>query len=186
MRDNSTALLRRRNWSVKRSSIFANVSRILKSKANENLLRNLKPGGWLEMQDLSFPVCNDDNTLTTGHAIYKWSAYMLEASRRIHQDLDNPPKYTQWMREAGFVNVQYVPFKWPSNPWPRDKKHKTLGLWNLANTLDGLEGFTLAFFTRILGWQPEDVHLFLVGVREDTKNKQIHNYWPMWVSHQDG
>jgi hypothetical protein len=117
------------------------------------------------MQDLSFPVCNDDNTLTTDHAIYKWSAYMLEASRRIHQDLDNPPKYAQWMREAGFINVQYVPFKWPSNPWPKDKKHKTLGLWNLGNTLDGLEGFTMAFFTRILGWQPEDVHVFLVGVR---------------------
>jgi hypothetical protein len=131
------------------------------------------------MRELSLPVCNDDNTLTPEHAIYKWSALMLDASHRINQCLDNPPKYAQWMREAGFVNVQYAMFKWPSNPWPKDKKHKTLGLWSLANTLDGLEGFTMAYFTRILGWQPDDVQVFLVGVREDNKNRQLHNYYPM-------
>jgi hypothetical protein len=79
---------------------------------------------------------------------------LLEASRRINQDLDNPPKYAQWMRDAGFVNVKQVRLKCPANPWPKDKKLKTLGLWNMANALDGLEGFTMAFFTRILGWQP--------------------------------
>ena len=131
------------------------------------------------MQDLSFPVGNDDNTLTKDHAVYKWSANMLEASRKIGQDLNNPTKYAQWMREAGFVNDRYEPFKWPSNPWPKDKKFKTLGLWNLANTLDGLEGFTMAFFTRILGWESEEVQTFLVDVRKDTKDKSIHNSWPM-------
>jgi len=90
---------------------------------------------------------------------------MLEASRRINQDLDNPPKYTHWMRDAGFINVHQVLFKCPSNPWLKDKKQKTLGLWHLANTLDGLEGFTMAFFTRILGWKPEEVQVFLAGVR---------------------
>jgi hypothetical protein len=170
-------------WVFKQKFDFIHARQLHCAVEEKNMIHqaydNLKPGGWFEMQDLSFPVCNDDGTLTTDHPIYKWSAFMLEASKRIHQDLDNPPKYPQWMKEAGFINVRYEPFKWPSNPWPRDKKHKTLGLWNLANTLDGLEGFTLAFFTRILGWQPEEVHVFLIGVREDTRNKQIHNYWPM-------
>lgn len=93
--------------------------------------------------------------------------------------LDNPEKYPEWMKDAGFINVTYAPYKWPSNPWPRDDKHKTLGLWNQVNTLDGLEGFSMAIFTRVLGWTPEDVLVFLVQVRQDTKNKKIHNYWPM-------
>jgi hypothetical protein len=141
--------------------------------------RNLEPGGWLELQELSFPVRNDDMTLTQDHAIYQWSAYMLEASRKMGRDLDNPERYPQWMNEAGFINVTNVPHKWPSNPWPRDKKHKTVGLWNQANTLDGLEGFSMAIFTRVLGWTPEEVTIFLIRVREDTKNRKIHNYWPM-------
>ena len=131
------------------------------------------------MQELSLPVCNDDNTLSPDDPSYKWSELMLEASGRLNQRLDKPQSYAQWMREAGFINVQYQVFKWPTNPWPRDKKHKTLGLWSLANTLDGLEGFTMAYFTRVLGWQPEQVRVFLVGVREDNKNRQKHNYHPM-------
>ena len=131
------------------------------------------------MQELALPVCNDDNTSFPGDAIYKWSDLMLEASGRLNQRLDKPPNYAQWMREAGFINVQSHIFRWPTNPWPRDKKHKTLGLWSLANTLDGLEGFTMAYFTRILGWQPEEVQVFLVDVRDDNKNKQKHNYYPV-------
>lgn len=104
---------------------------------------------------------------------------MLEASRRIGQDLDKPSKYAQWMRDAGFTNVNQVLLKCPASAWPKEKKFKTLGMWHQANTLDGLEGFTMAFFTRILNWQPEEVHSFLVGVRGDTNNKRIHNYWPV-------
>lgn len=149
------------------------------NETNEKSPRHLQPGGWFEMVELSLPVCDDDNTMTTDHAIYKWSAFMLEASHRINKCLDNPPKYAQWMREAGFVNVHHDIFKWPNNPWPKDKKHKTLGLWSLANTLDGLEGFTMAYFTRLLGWSPEEVQVFLVQVREDNKNRRLHCYHPM-------
>lgn len=131
------------------------------------------------MQELSLPVCNDDNTSSPDDAMFKWSELMLEASGRLNQRLDKPQNYAQWMREAGFINVQHQVFKWPTNPWPRDKKHKTLGLWSLANTLDGLGGFTMAYFTRVLGWQPEEVEVFLVDVRKSNKNKQKHNYCPM-------
>lgn len=131
------------------------------------------------MQELALPICCDDDTSGPEDAVHKWSDLMLEASGRLNQRLDKPPNYAQWMREAGFVNVQVEVFKWPLNPWPRDKKHKTLGLWSLANTLDGLEGFTMAYFTRILGWQPEQVQVFLVDVRSDNKNRRKHNYCPM-------
>jgi len=142
---------------------------------------NLKPGGWLEMQELSLPVANDDSSMTPDHSVYKWTYYILEASKSIGQSFENPPHYAEWMREAGFVNVQHMVYKWPTNPWPKDKKHKILGLWTLANILDGLEGFSMALFTRVLGWQPEEVQRFLVGVRQDVKNRQIHNYYNIHI-----
>jgi hypothetical protein len=131
------------------------------------------------MQELCFPAGNDDGTNDPNNSISQWCNFMLEASRRIKQPLDNPPKYAQWMKDTGFTNVHSSLYKWPSNPWPKGKKEKTLGLWNMVNTLDGLEGFTMAMFTRVLNWQPEEVTVFLAGVRADTKNKAIHNYYPM-------
>jgi hypothetical protein len=142
-----------------------------------NVGRNLNPGGWLEMHELSIPVANDDGTMTPEHAVYKWTHYMLQSSKIVGQSLDNPPKYARWMRETGFVNVQHYVFKWPSNPWPKDDKHKLLGMWTLANILDGIEGFTMAMFTRVLGWQPAEVQRFLVDVRKDARDKSIHNYY---------
>jgi hypothetical protein len=131
------------------------------------------------MQELSFPARCDDGSNDPNNSVSQWNMHMLEASRRLGHPLDNPPHYAQWMREAGFVNVRSSLYKWPSNTWPRGKKDKTLGLWNLVNTLDGLEGFSIAMFTRVLNWQPEEVSVFLAGVRQDSKNKGIHNYYPM-------
>jgi hypothetical protein len=42
-----------------------------------------------------------------------------------------------------------------------------------------LEGFSLAVFTRVLGWKKEEVETFLVQVRNDMKNPKIHAYLPM-------
>lgn len=104
---------------------------------------------------------------------------MLEASIKMGRPLNSPPLYADWMYEAGFVNVRSSLYKWPSNTWPKGKKDKTLGLWNMINTLDGLDGFTMAMFTRVLGWTPEEVQVFLVNVRNQCKDRTLHNYWPV-------
>ncbi|MAD85599.1 MAG: hypothetical protein CL912_21775 [Deltaproteobacteria bacterium] len=131
------------------------------------------------MQELAFPGTCDDSTNPPDNAFTKWNALMLEASIKMDKPLNNPPKYAEWMRDAGFTDVHSSLYKWPSNTWPKGKKEKTLGLWNMVNTLDGLEGFTMAMFTRVLGWTPEEVQLFLVEVRRDCKDKRLHNYWPV-------
>lgn len=43
----------------------------------------------------------------------------------------------------------------------------------------GLESMSLAIFTRILGWSPEELDIFLVGVRKDMKNSKVHSYLPV-------
>lgn len=124
------------------------------------------------------PVRCDDDTLKTDSALWKWSELMLEASRKIDQGLDNPSFFESWMREAGFINVTCVQYKWATNSWPKDPKHKTLGLWHGTNLLEGLEGFSLALFTRVLGWTPQQVQVFLVKVRAESKSPRIHAYYP--------
>lgn len=129
------------------------------------------------MQELAFPVLCDDDSLSKDSALLQWSTLILEASTRIGQALDNPTNYATWMQEAGFTNVQTVQYRWPLNSWPKKTADKELGLWVMVNLLDGLHGFTMALFTRILGWTVEQVERLLVDVRKDVQNKRIHAYW---------
>ena len=52
-------------------------------------------------------------------------------------------------------------------------------MWSEHNFCGGLYGLSVALFTRALGWSAEELEVFLVGVRKDLRNRQIHAYWPM-------
>jgi hypothetical protein len=140
---------------------------------------NLEPGGYLELQDLQFPFKSDDGTLTPDHALYQWSEYMLEASTKAGKPLNYSSQFESLLKDAGFVNVKGKALKWPSNSWPKNKTEKTLGFWQNENLVYGIEGFSLALFTRILGWKKEEVDVFLAKVRSDIKDRNIHSYLSM-------
>lgn len=40
--------------------------------------------------------------------------------------------------------------------------------------LEGLEGFTLAPLTRVLGWKLEEVEILIAKVRTDLRTSRIH------------
>ena len=54
-----------------------------------------------------------------------------------------------------------------------------VGMWSEHNFCGGMYGLSVALFTRALGWTAEQLEVFLVGVRKDLRNRQIHAYWPM-------
>ncbi|KAF2089174.1 S-adenosyl-L-methionine-dependent methyltransferase [Saccharata proteae CBS 121410] len=172
------------DWTYSRKFDFIHCRQhhcaIKEKRLFQQALAHLEPGGWLEMQELAFPAGCDDDTLAADSAVARWSDLTLQASRLIQQDLDNPSRYGAWMKEAGFANVHVAMFKFPGNPWPKDKKLKERGLWMMQNHLDGLQGFALGLFTRVHGWSVEEVETFLVAVRRDIKDRGIHLWWPVY------
>jgi hypothetical protein len=104
---------------------------------------------------------------------------MLEATRKAGKPLDKSSQFSGLLKDVGFVNVKAKVLKWPSNSWPKNKTEKTLGMWQNENLVYGIEGFSLALFTRVLGWKKEDVDIFLMKVRRDIKDRSIHSYLPM-------
>lgn len=89
--------------------------------------RYLSPGGWIEIADIYLDFKSDDDTVPPDSAAKKWADYMLEAAAIFGCPLDSPKFYKQQLTDAGFVNVKETIYKWPSNPWPRDKKFKEMG-----------------------------------------------------------
>jgi hypothetical protein len=140
---------------------------------------NLEPGGYLELQDMSLPARSDDGTLHPESYLSKWCKSCFEAGQNLGRPVFPTTEYKNYLAAAGFVDIVEVQQKWPTNPWPRDRKFKELGAWACANIAGGLDGLSLAYFTRGLGWSTEETRVFCAHTRKDLQNPKIHAYWPM-------
>ncbi|KAF1815269.1 S-adenosyl-L-methionine-dependent methyltransferase [Eremomyces bilateralis CBS 781.70] len=140
----------------------------------------LEPGGYVEIQDIGMPFKSDDDTLNPDTALWKWSDMLIRSGEVIGRPLNHCGHLTKWMEDAGFVDVVEVVKKWPQNPWAKDPEMKELGLWNMANMLEGIHGLSMRPFVGALGMTPDEVEVFLTDVRKDVKNPRIHSYWVMY------
>lgn len=101
---------------------------------------NLAPGGWLELQDVGPFPSSDDDTLKPEHTLFKWAQLLSEACIKLGRPYQDVTMYKDLMADVGFVNIVETKFKWPVNPWPREKKFKLLGAWSYENIRGGIEG----------------------------------------------
>ncbi|KAH7360408.1 S-adenosyl-L-methionine-dependent methyltransferase [Rhexocercosporidium sp. MPI-PUGE-AT-0058] len=140
----------------------------------EQAFKSLAPGGYLEMQDTDFPMKSVDDTLV-GTDLWDWNQYIIEGSAKAGRPWTRVKEYKKWMEEIGFVDVEEKVLQWPTNTWPRDKHMKTLGMWFCHDLSEGLSS-TRAVLTRGLGWSVEKAEAFLVNVRKDVRNRNVHAY----------
>ncbi|WYZ39589.1 hypothetical protein EsH8_III_001503 [Colletotrichum jinshuiense] len=138
---------------------------------------NLEPGGYFEIHDSVYPILCDDGTLKEDAPLAKWTHLILEACERTGRSLTITHQFPKLLEEAGFKNVTVTKVKFPVSPWPKDPKLREIGSWVQASLLPGLEGMSLALFTRILDWSPEETIVFCAQVRDDVKNTNLHGYW---------
>lgn len=64
----------------------------------------------------------------------------------------------------------------PLGPWPKDPRQKEIGKYELVQMLEAVEPFTLAIFTRSLGWSNERAQVLMAGVRNELKDMRNHLY----------
>ncbi|TQN65883.1 Secondary metabolism regulator LAE1, partial [Colletotrichum shisoi] len=137
---------------------------------------NLEPNGYLELNEIDLTPGCDDGTLKDSHALVEMARLWGAAAEHFGRPFQNNRDLVGIMADVGFVDIHAQTFKWPSNPWPRDKKHKELGYWNYDNSVAGLEAFMMAPFTRVHGWTKEEVTVFAMQVRNEMKDPTIHSY----------
>lgn len=139
---------------------------------------SLAPGGYFEMFDFTARFGAVDDSLR-GTNLEKFSDRMIEGAGKLGRYLEHAPNYKAYFEEAGFVDVVEKKFQWPFNTWPKGKYFKSLGMWFNQDMHEGLSGMVMATFTRALGMTRDEVELFLVDVRKDLDNRNIHAYLPL-------
>ncbi|KAH6951913.1 S-adenosyl-L-methionine-dependent methyltransferase [Fusarium avenaceum] len=145
----------------------------------QKIFKNLAPGGFVEIQEISGTIYSDDKSLKPDHALSKWCRLLGEAFTKLGSHSIAFERIKTIMTEVGFTDIADTRFKWPTNPWPKDKKHKELGAWNNVNNSGALESLTLASFSRAHGWTRDEITMFLMDVRKDLSNPTIHAYNPI-------
>lgn len=129
------------------------------------------------MQDMIFPFqFLGDPPFES--ALYKWLHLITEGAAGLGRPWTNVQFYKTWMKEIGFEDVLEKTFYWPLSPWVKGGYYKEISKYAQADFLGGLEGLSLKVMGS-MGWSAERVQEFLVNVREDVINPEIHCYCSM-------
>lgn len=136
----------------------------------------------MESQELWPKSGCDDKTMPDNFILKEWEEYqdmvaMTGGPVRIAD------KLIRWFNEVGFVDVQQEIFKIPINGWPKDPRLHVLGRNWCQQLCDGMEAFTMRYFTSPpLYWTADEVTVYLAKVRTAIKDKNVHAYHRVYVS----
>jgi len=153
------------------SPIIKDVPKLLKQA-----LAHLEPGGFFEAQEIhAYPYC-DDGTMPDDYPIAKLYTLLNKAFKGFGTEFDNGERMASMMEDAGFVNVHEKILKVPIGTWPKNKTLRLVGMyWRLA-----ISDFLPPVGGRILlslGMSPEEIEVFLVGVRKALADTSVHSYF---------
>lgn len=160
--------------------------------------KHLKPGGWIEFQELdNRPTC-DDGTMTAENGHLRWTHLVGEGLSRWGVNLHGALEVRARMEAAGFKNITEQVLKVPIGPWPANRLLKKVGMYMHAVIYDGLhgmfrpkqsrkrlltaqKGIAMGPLTRGLGWSKDEVEVFLPSVRRDLNDPNIHTQYSLHV-----
>ncbi|KAF4335419.1 mRNA 3 end-processing YTH1 [Fusarium beomiforme] len=135
---------------------------------------NLKPGGWIELQETANTLYSEDDTLKPDNALVQMMDHLKSACEKIGRTMDPAPSFQTWAKEAGFTSVKEQRFKLPVGAWPKDERLKEIGTLMGVNMREGVSAFTAVLFTEVLGWSREEVQVFNASVRKASSDRSVH------------
>ncbi|KAI5457649.1 S-adenosyl-L-methionine-dependent methyltransferase [Mariannaea sp. PMI_226] len=135
---------------------------------------NLKPGGWIEIQEFDARAHCSDGTLATDAPLAKFFDTAELAVKRFGMNFRAGENLRGPLEEAGFTNVECKVLKVPIGVWPKDKKMRLIGLYCRNAVSDMFGAMAAKPFREIM--EPAEIEVFLAAARNDLRNPDIHSY----------
>ena len=142
-------------------------------------LTHLKPGGYLELAGSVPLFASDDGTLPEGTAYVEMAQIYFDMAERIGASGKTPLKWKSMLEEAGFEDVTENILKIPTNPWPKDKRLKQIGAFEVAHFRDGVKNVFARGYTQVLGGDPNYFDIRFAQAREEVLDRNMHSYVPL-------
>ncbi|KAL2267455.1 hypothetical protein VTJ83DRAFT_4732 [Remersonia thermophila] len=144
-----------------------------------NVFQNIKPGGWVEIQDIYPRPASDDDTIPPDYALQRFYDISESVVReRYNVNMFVVDRLPQLLQDVGFVNVQRRVFHMPIGEWPRDRHLRLLGGLFREIMLE----FVSAMAAKPLleaGYDREEADEMVRDVTAALENRRIHAYMPI-------
>ncbi|KAL7275609.1 hypothetical protein RUND412_001442 [Rhizina undulata] len=152
-------------------------------KLYRQAFRCLKPGGWIELHDFRDFFNSDDGSMPPDCNVLDWEKSWEKATNDCGREWQKvAPAMEAALNEVGCVDVGLIVKKLPIGRWPKQKRQKEIGMFWRQQCLDGIDGVSLALFTRILGWDMEKFDTYMEDVHADLANPNYHMYSKFWCA----
>lgn len=115
------------------------------------------------------------NVRKAKHCLH-WRDKHYEAANKFGKSMDTVEKWDDDMRKAGLVNVKKDTYKLPFAPWPKEPKLREVGRYHQLHMYHGINSYTVAPFTRMLGWTAADCEDLMGKVRGEIRDASMHLY----------
>ncbi|RSM04357.1 hypothetical protein CDV31_010059 [Fusarium ambrosium] len=130
----------------------------------------LAPGGWIENMEINIHMYSDLPEIRDdpGHIFKRWAKDASHRHGRHHE---------QAHHRSGFEKVVEKTYQVPCGAWSSDPSMKQIGAYNLAFMDESLEGFALFILREIMGWEYDEVQMFVMEMRRAIRNNKIRPYY---------
>lgn len=140
------------------------------------ICRSLKPGGWIELQELcGEPLC-DDNTMPDDDPVKYMYDLAGTAFRKFGMDVTLPKRLEPLLQSSGFENIHCVVKKVPIGVWAKDKTLRLIGLYQKMAILDFMPALAGRPF-QALGISEAEGQVTLAFARKGLENTKSHRYF---------
>ncbi|KAJ5568263.1 hypothetical protein N7450_010749 [Penicillium hetheringtonii] len=109
----------------------------------------------------------DDESHHRAEAIMDWQDRLTEASHQFGKPMNVAPLIENWMITEGFENVSDDRYKCPVGGWAKNRRLKEIGRVGKVTILQVVEPYTLALFTRVLGFTFQQAQEYMDKVRAE-------------------
>ena len=120
-----------------------------------------------------------DNSLPEKSQIRALYDVLAENGQKVGIDLAVAQKFKLMMETAGFQDIQERVFDLPLGGWMNDRRMKEVGVFQQYQMTQGLNGIAYGLLTRVAGWSPQRVEVFLAGVRREMKDRSVHSLYKL-------
>lgn len=134
-------------------------------------LKHLKPGGWMELQEMNhYPELLDHSDLQLSHPLANYWHLIHGALAALGVNIHSTKLLLDMMKEAGFLNVQQRIYYVPIGDWHTNPDLKKAGHYWKEVLVQGLEPISIGTLTRGLNWTKQEVDEMLVPVKHAYSN----------------
>ncbi|KAF8864026.1 UMTA methyltransferase [Acephala macrosclerotiorum] len=126
---------------------------------------HIKPGGFLEFQEIEpFPY-SDDSSLAPSSPLLKYYTFIHKGLKNLGVDLQRSRDEAANLSSCGFINTNHEILKIPIGTWSESQLLKTSGRYAQVGIMEGLQAMSFGPLCRGLGWSKEEVEKLCEEVR---------------------